>query len=795
MQVANTLNNTIRILFNPRLEPFKLFDFLIVKSDEEKYVAQITQIYDDKFDASQNVAKLRLFYKITQDNEVMPYDNFTPNKECEIIKIKQEDIDAFVNQGKKTFVIGTNVKSQNALRLQYDFFNNQPVVLADRIEHANTIMLNLTKNLSNEKPLIIIDSSGNLEYEDSKKLVATKTLKLPLNYSTIDYVFESCLHDGSLEFETVGVEILNEIKKFAKNQESGFIPFNTFVRVVMEQYKVTPYPELKLLVARLKKLQMEEIFARCKKDNDILLNSISKNKVTLIDLSCLDALWQKAYIDYITSEIEDEIYLISRINEENFDLDLMNKIYCKRKNIKFIPNVSYNYKKLPSLMHYCKNYLLMPSLYQRMDFLDANFALSNLILDGCIIFGQNTDNFIYMAQDLELVEQQKRGNYRKINLTIEKDEKSQTQDTKNQTITANEAIITPNNDSSKEFFEELENPNQKKHVKILEEQASIAPSLVQKDDEINYYDKSDNLEGVELQELIDDANKTQQNEVQNGIQNEVQNGIQNEVQNGIQNGIQDKKGVELNSLNQVSQQNKNEDKNESQSALKEENKTHIDKIEQTINEALVDTKDIETQKNNTALTNNIIKHDEAQISDEHQTSNSSNDDESFTFSDEVLDFYEMTQIDDSHDDKDISLENLDNNQDNDIDLSEIADNSIDATFEKIVNAKNEPKAQDTFIIDGETKINSDHLLNKLDQLDKPIENNSEKDTLPIFKEETPKTQTQIYEIGNMIIHKKYGRGTIIKTIKYEDRQLLQIEFEEAGKKLLDPKVADIKLEN
>ena len=41
MQVANALNNSIRILFNPRVEPFKLFDFLMVKSGEDRYLAQI----------------------------------------------------------------------------------------------------------------------------------------------------------------------------------------------------------------------------------------------------------------------------------------------------------------------------------------------------------------------------------------------------------------------------------------------------------------------------------------------------------------------------------------------------------------------------------------------------------------------------------------------------------------------------------------------------------------------------------------------------------------------------------
>ena len=101
MQVANTLNNTIRILFNPTIEAFRLFDFLVVKSNNDNYLAQITEIYDDKFDSSQNVAKLKLFYKISQNNEVIPYDNFTPNKECEIIRVKQKEIEVFINQNKE----------------------------------------------------------------------------------------------------------------------------------------------------------------------------------------------------------------------------------------------------------------------------------------------------------------------------------------------------------------------------------------------------------------------------------------------------------------------------------------------------------------------------------------------------------------------------------------------------------------------------------------------------------------------------------------------------------------------
>ena len=85
---------------------------------------------------------------------------------------------------------------------------------------------------------------------------------MPLNYSTIDYVFNKCLADASLEFQAIGGEIISEIKRFAKKQENEFIPFNHLTRVLIQQYKATPYPELKLLLVRLKKYQMDEVFAK-----------------------------------------------------------------------------------------------------------------------------------------------------------------------------------------------------------------------------------------------------------------------------------------------------------------------------------------------------------------------------------------------------------------------------------------------------------------------------------------------------------------------------------------------------
>lgn len=803
MQVANTVNNNIRILFNPRVESFKLFDFLVVKSDDSKYIAQIIEIYDDKFDASQNVAKLKLFYRINENNEVIPYDNFTPNKECEISKVKQEEIESFINQDKETFILGTNAKTTCALNVQYDFFNNNAVILADKVENANAITFNLAKKLSAKKNVVIIDTTGILELEGAKKIKAAKNFKMPLNYTTIDFVFDRGLKDASLEFQAIGGQIINEIKKFAKKQEDNFIPFNLLTRVLIQQHKATPYPELKLLLVRLKKFQMDEIFARTKTEKETLFKTIEKNPITIIDLSSVDTYWQKAYIDYIVSDIETQNYLITRINDEHFDIELINKIYNKKKNIKFVPNVSYNYKKLPSVMQHCKNYILMPSMVQRADFLDANFALSNLISDGCIVFGENTDNFIYLAKDYELEIQEKRKNYRKIALTMAQQgdaeqnlgekgdyfENKQTQEDISDSarlikelseFEANqqEALKSQNENqeiqeetnNNEETFEEIENPKVEYEELVVEKDIEES-----KDEQVELKSETkDDFQDIGLEE----------DEVQENIEQKEEEQVEKEEK---QDSFEDILNEET--AQESIESEENEDIiEETQADSDEIEDLHEEIIEITQQDTTIEPEellkkeesDIKATSSQDTVINDTLEMDTIDVVDE-------SDEHEMDLSDEELDFFQMAQDSDEEPQEkaqeETQIEIQENQNDDDIDLNAIADSSINDNFEELINTKNQQNSQ-TIALDEETQINAD-ILNQPTQ----------KENLPIFKDETKKdTNSQKYEIGNIIIHKKYGRGTVVKTIKYEERQLLQIEFDEAGKKLLDPTVADIKLE-
>ena len=780
MQTANALNNIIRILFNPKIEDFMLFDFLVVKSNERSYLAQIVEIYDDKFDSSQNVAKLKIFYKISENNEVIPYDNFTPSKECEIVKIKQQEIENFINLDKETFIFATNAKNNTKLELQYDFFNNNPIVLGDKIEYTNTISLNIAKKLSKKKHSVIIDATSVIEHECAKKITANKDIKIPLNYSTVDFVFDRCLNNVSLEFQASIGAIINEIKRFAQKQPLEFIPFNMFLKVILEQYKATPYPELKILLTNMKKYQMDNIFARYKKDVESLTVAIEKNPVTIIDLSVLNSVWQKVYFEYLINAIKDEIYLIARVNDENCDVDLINKIYNKKKNISFIPMVSYNYKKLPSIMQYCKNYILMPSLYQRNDFLDANFALSNLISDECVIFGKNTDNFLYLARDYELVShQEKRKNYKKIALTMaddhEKKERIENSPLEIQESDSKKLIdeLTDleeensrkiiQNSTSEEFndisehitkeatddFDEIIPKNKTQKIVYSAPKEELAANNINVSDTINSGTflgdtNKDNIKDTDTQDFID----IKKDDIQNIKSENIEKPVSVENNKTTENS-------EIYEDDYLSDVGRN--KTNSSVVLDDLNsdktKTEIsaDKVSDTLQDG---NKEVEVDLVNYNNSSNIVSE--------------------LRFSDEELDFFQPS---------DTEEEDKTSAATGEVDLSGLSSSSLNSSFEDIIAKKNETEKDEITVEDG-TKINEQLLTSR-----------TKNEDLPIFKEEIKQEDVfeYIYNVGDKVSHSSYGVGVVVKILKYEGRQLLQIDFDELGKKTLEPRIANIKL--
>ena len=528
-----------------------------------------------------------------------------------------------------------------------------------------------------------------------------------------------------------------------------------------------------------------------------MFKAIEKNPVVIIDISTVDVNWQKAYLEYLTDALNEEVYLITRINEENCDIDLINKIYNKKPNIGFVPMVSYNYKKLPSLMQYCKNYILLPSLYQRNDFLDANFALANLISDGCILFGENTDNFLYLAQDYELLTQEKRKNYKKIVISmINKEEQEElvnknlgnkgdyfeNQKTDSQKLIDELSNLEEENNkklkqdsSSEEEFTEIENPNTENTKDEFDEiitkpskEENVSKETKEETKEIKVEEDLVNVNSV----CLDDISKSTETE-------ETEKTVQEEKQEETEKINDNFKDI-LEDVDNQSPAKSDETKQEEVSSNEEETKkTDDDILEFSSDKDKTESpKEDKKEQKNEEAEDLVFSGDSPQQKENNEELVLSDNDkeieeEKMELSDEELDFFQLAQE-----------TNGEQENSEELDLFQVAADSLDDSFKDIINTKSETEKQ-TIDIDKDTKID-----------EKILETSEEKkENLPIFKEEIKdeSLNEQEYEVGDKVYHNNYGSGTVIKILKYEGRQLLQIDFEEAGKKTLEPRIANIKL--
>ena len=122
-----------------------------------------------------------------------------------------------------------------------------------------------------------------------------------------------------------------------------------------------------------------------------------------------------------------------------------------------------------------------------------------------------------------------------------------------------------------------------------------------------------------------------------------------------------------------------------------------------------------------------------------------------------------------------------------VSLKELAQKAIEARFDEVIDEAGKSAASKK----NKLQINENVSID----LDKIKSNINETETsLPIFKNNDNETEDAEYDFqeGMRVSHEKYGEGNILKVVKYSNRCLLQIDFDNTGKRLLDPKIAKIK---
>jgi hypothetical protein len=98
---------------------------------------------------------------------------------------------------------------------------------------------------------------------------------------------------------------------------------------------------------------------------------------------------------------------------------------------------------------------------------------------------------------------------------------------------------------------------------------------------------------------------------------------------------------------------------------------------------------------------------------------------------------------------------------------------------------------ETEMLVEDTTLEDIALMSDTEEPVSMVENIPEQ-SIPIYSaEQNSDSKIKISE-GNIVYHEKYGKGIVEQLIAYGNKTLCSIQFDNVGRRLLDPNLADLK---
>ena len=241
------------------------------------------------------------------------------------------------------------------------------------------------------KRTVIIDTMGTFD-KTGGTLIAGKNFKLPVNYETLGFISEKGIDYKTPRSKAVIQETCLELQYYVKTIESQYIPVNSLIDILEEQYKSSKMLELVLIKNALIKYQEKGILADSKKDFVVLNKSLIENSTSIIDLSNVEEQVQREYISFIYNRIakmNEEVIVFVNISNGNSDKKLLKQLYFT-KNVNTVTTIPYSYKYLNELKKLSKNMIMFTPTLIQDDFDSYNTFLNKLAKWEYIVYGQET---------------------------------------------------------------------------------------------------------------------------------------------------------------------------------------------------------------------------------------------------------------------------------------------------------------------------------------------------------------------------------------------------------------------
>lgn len=763
MQVLEIKNNLVKIAYDVN-DNLALSSFVIIEDTNTPYVAQVVNVKADKLT---NFAIVKLLFTFNEEGILKNYNGTIPSLKSTVSILPSKELLDIIPI-ENNLIMGELAQQNVTLNVDKTILDNNLLVCSDNVENTNILLKNITKQI--DEKIVIFDTDGLFDAEN--KITFGKDFKLPLNYDTINFIYENELDDVDATSRAVIQDIFIEVQEYTKNLPEGYLPFETFINVVDQQYKETQIPQLVLLKNKLIKYRDLNAFAETLKDVLSLSIAIDKSKVTIIDISEMAPVLQKEIMSYtygVMKGINETIYSFVKVDNANSSKRLL-KTFLSRDGIYTTIICRHEYKYLPELKSAAQNLILFTPQTLQHDFAAYNTFLNKLNTDEFIIYGAHTQN-IPLIVELDELE-----------LDTQNDDDETESEKDIEEIPSSNVVPMP---APVQNTAPQENVTESPEPEIQEEENFKAPEVEYPDLGFdNETPSSNEAPTVDFSEE-ETLNITEEQPEENFTQIDLPETLEEQ---GVDEDQQEEpeENIQENFDNEISQE-----PIEEEVFMPETDIPQVEINEDLSEQAIIEDSNIsETPAEYTS-----------QATEEQAPIYNILDDNEIDYQDaepEVLPL--EPEIDYSVEDIDIE-ENYQEPQpydENEAMIEQAAKDVDKLIYEKLPN--------EDVTLDDLSDLQSDELteddLNLIGDLasdngitpEPELEYNEEQPpVVPIYNAEDIEPQEQqSLEPGDRVSSPKYGEGVVEKMIKYGNKMLCSIEFPNIGRRLLDPAMTEIK---
>ncbi|HIS36192.1 TPA: hypothetical protein IAC10_06130 [Candidatus Scatousia excrementigallinarum] len=401
MKVLEIKNNLVKISYN-REDNLLLSGFVIIEDSQTPYVAQVLSL---KADNGINYAIVKLLFTFDSEGIVKNYDGTIPSLDSDVTKLSSDEL-LDIMPVNHPVEIGMLASQDVNLKVDRSVLEQNLLICSENKENTNTAIENFVFQLSTENyKSVIFDIDGKFP---GQKLKFGKDFKLPLNYDTINFIYEHDLDNVEPASKALIQDIFLEVQEYSKTVLDKFIPFDTFINVVDQQYKALGLTELVLLKNKLLKYREENVFAQNAKEIHTLRSAIRANLTNILDISSASDILQNEIIKYVYDSIDEMdlfVYSFVSLNNDNADKKLIRHFLTKNKIYTTIA-CSHNFKYLYELKERAGNLILFAPQTLQHDFASYNTFLNKLNTDEFIIYGKATQHVPLIIELTSILERE-----------------------------------------------------------------------------------------------------------------------------------------------------------------------------------------------------------------------------------------------------------------------------------------------------------------------------------------------------------------------------------------------------